>query len=93
MPTADDDIAYCHACGTAMDVSKVAPFSNVECPVCLKHTRVKREFGPYTLLRRHAIGGMSMVFVGQDNTLDREVALKILSEDFSADEKRIAAFE
>lgn len=93
MPAADDDIAYCHACGTAMDVSKVAPFSNVECPVCLKHTRVKREFGPYTLLRRHAIGGMSMVFVGQDNTLDREVALKILSEDFSADEKRIASFE
>ena len=76
-----------------MNVSAVAPFSNVECPSCGKHTRVKREFGPYTLVRRHAIGGMSMVFVAQDNTLDREVALKILSEDFSADEKRIAAFE
>jgi eukaryotic-like serine/threonine-protein kinase len=76
-----------------MDVSNVAPFSNVECPTCQKHTRVKREFGPYTLLRRHAIGGMSMVFVGHDNTLDREVALKILSEDYSADEKRITAFE
>ena len=76
-----------------MNVEAVAPFSNVECPTCGKHTRVKREFGPYTLTRRHAIGGMSMVFVAQDNTLDREVALKILSEDFSADEKRIAAFE
>lgn len=76
-----------------MDVSKVAPFSNVECPACQKHTRVKREFGPYTLLRRHAIGGMSMVFVGHDNTLDREVALKILSETYSADEKRISSFE
>lgn len=76
-----------------MDVSSVAPFSNVECPQCGKHTRVKREFGPYTLVRRHAVGGMSMVFAAHDNTLDREVALKILSEDFSADEKRIAAFE
>ena len=76
-----------------MDVSAVAPFSNVECPNCGKHTRVKREFGPYTLVRRHAIGGMSMVFVAHDNTLDREVALKILSEEFSADERRIAAFE
>jgi tRNA A-37 threonylcarbamoyl transferase component Bud32 len=76
-----------------MDVSAVAPFSNVECPQCGKHTRVKREFGPYTLVRRHAVGGMSMVFVAHDNTLDREVALKILSEDYSADEKRIAAFE
>jgi eukaryotic-like serine/threonine-protein kinase len=76
-----------------MDVSAVAPFTNVECPKCGKHTRVKREFGPYTLVRRHAVGGMSMVFVAHDNTLDREVALKILSEDFSADERRIAAFE
>lgn len=76
-----------------MDVSRVAPFANVGCPTCGKHTRVKREFGPYTLLRRHAIGGMSMVFVAQDNTLDREVAVKILSEEYSADERRIAAFE
>lgn len=76
-----------------MDVTAVAPFSNVGCPACGKHTRVKREFGPYTLVRRHAIGGMSMVFVALDNTLGREVALKILSEEYSADERRITAFE
>jgi len=76
-----------------MDVSTLAPFSNVECPSCAKETRVKREFGPYTLLRRHAIGGMSVVFIGIDNTLGREVALKILNEDYSADERRIEAFE
>jgi eukaryotic-like serine/threonine-protein kinase len=93
MPESIETIAYCHSCGQAMDVSAVAPFSNVECPVCAKHTRVKREFGPYTLTRRHAMGGMSMVFVAEDNTLGREVALKILSEEFSADERRIAAFE
>lgn len=93
MPDEKAEIAYCHACGSPMDVSEVGPFTNVECPGCKKHTRVKREFGPYTLLRRHAIGGMSMVFVAQDNTLEREVVLKILSEEFSADEKRIAAFE
>ncbi len=76
-----------------MDVSAVAPFSNVECPSCRKHTRVKREFGPYTLLRRHAIGGMSVVFVAHDNTLDREVIVKILNEEYGGDDKRIAAFE
>ncbi len=76
-----------------MDVSAMAPFTNVVCPACGEHTRVKREFGPYTLVRRHAVGGMSMVFVAHDLTLHREVALKILSEEFSADERRIKAFE
>ena len=76
-----------------MNVADIPPFSNVGCPACGEENRVKCEFGPYTLVRRHAVGGMSMVFAAHDPTLDREVALKILSEDFSADEKRIVAFE
>jgi len=76
-----------------MDVTAVAPFSNVECPSCGAHTRVKREFGPYTLHKRLAVGGMSVVFTAHDKTLDREVALKILNENYSADERRISAFE
>jgi serine/threonine protein kinase len=50
-------------------------------------------FGPYKLTRRHAIGGMSSVFIAEDELLNREVALKILSEEYSQDEKRITAFE
>ena len=88
-----ETIVQCPACGVAMDVSEHAPFTNIVCPNCGEETRVKREFGPYTLVRRHAAGGMSMVFAAHDRTLDREVALKILSEDYSADELRIAAFE
>jgi len=93
MPDDAVEIAYCPECGTAMDVSALAPFTEVECSLCCTKSVVKREFGPYTLLRKHAIGGMSVVFIAHDNTLDREVALKILNEDFSADERRIAAFE
>jgi eukaryotic-like serine/threonine-protein kinase len=93
MPETQETIARCQSCGAPMDVSAVAPFTNVECPKCSVQTRVKREFGPYTLTRRHAVGGMSMVFVAHDTTLNREVALKILSENYSADERRIAAFE
>jgi serine/threonine protein kinase len=93
MTEPSEDVIHCHSCGSAMDVSELPPFSNAICPNCGSHTRVKCEFGPYTLLRRHAIGGMSMVFVAKDNTLDREVVVKILSEEYSADERRIAAFE
>lgn len=89
----EGEIGYCHACGVAMDISAVEPFTNVECPTCAKHTRVKREFGAYTLTRRHAIGGMSVVFIAEDNTLDREVIVKLLNKEYSADEKRIGAFE
>ncbi|GAA5481881.1 serine/threonine-protein kinase [Haloferula sargassicola] len=92
-PPDPDSIAQCHACGADMDVSAVGPFTNVACPSCGGHTRVKTRFGPYTLTRRHAIGGMSMVFVAEDPTLGRELVVKILSETYSADEKRIAAFE
>lgn len=93
MPLAPENIVDCQDCGNPMDISQVAPFTKVECPTCGKQVRVKFAFGPYTLIRRHAVGGMSMVFVARDKTLNREVALKILSEDYSANERRIAAFE
>ena len=93
MTDCEESIATCHFCGVSMDVSALAPFSRAQCPDCGAQTRVKLAFGPYTLVRRHAVGGMSMVFAAQDPTLNREVAVKILSEDYSANERRIAAFE
>lgn len=69
------------------------PFTNVICPKCEKSTRVKRQLGKYYLERRHAIGGMSVVFVATDTTLDREVAIKVLNETYCEDETRVTAFE
>lgn len=93
MPEDLDTVANCESCDSPMDISAVAPFSNVVCPSCGHQARVKTKFGPYTLTRRYAVGGMSMVFSGKDSTLEREVAVKILSEEYSQDEKRIKAFE
>jgi serine/threonine protein kinase len=88
-----EDIIVCYSCRAPMNVASVPPYSRVVCPSCSVENRVKKQFGPYILNRRHAIGGMSSVFIATDETLGREVALKILSEEYSQDEKRIAAFE
>lgn len=87
------DIQNCQACGCAMDVSSLAPFTNVQCPECGEHTRVKCEVGGYKLKNRQGAGGMSLVFAAEDVTLGREVAIKILNEEYSMNEKRIAEFE
>jgi len=76
-----------------MDISSLGPYTNVVCPDCGHHTRVKCELGHYLLTGRHAAGGMSMVFAARDTTLEREVAIKILNETYSQDEVRMKEFE
>ncbi len=93
MADGEEEIIVCHQCAAPMNIASVAPYSRVVCPQCNAENRVKKQFGPYILTRRHAIGGMSSVFIAYDETLGREVALKILSEEYSNDEKRITAFE
>lgn len=89
----EKEMIVCYSCATPMNIAAYPPYSRVVCPSCQTQNRVKKQFGPYVLNRRHAIGGMSSIFTATDITLNREVALKILSEDFSSDRKRIAAFE
>ena len=93
MSTIDDKTAICDSCELVLDVSPLEPFTMVECPSCHHKMRVKNQFGPYTLTRRHAIGGMSLVFVAEDPTLGREVIVKILNKEYSSNETRIKAFE
>jgi len=76
-----------------MDVASLAPFTNVQCPECGEHNRVKVDVGGYILKKRQGVGGMSLVFGAVDKTLGREVAIKILNEDYSMDAKRIEQFE
>jgi len=83
----------CEGCGGLLDVSNFGPFEKAICPLCSFENRVKREFGSYRLEQRYAIGGMSVIFVGWDTTLDRKVAIKVLNEEYCNDEVRIQAFE
>ena len=76
-----------------MNVADVGPFAGVACPTCGAEVRVKTEMGSYRLVRHIAHGGMSVIYAALDTTLNREIAVKVLNEEYSADEKREAEFK
>ena len=47
----------------------------------------------YRLVEQIGEGGMGVVWKGLDTTLDREVAIKILPEQFAANAERSARFK
>ena len=49
--------------------------------------------GPYTVTAQIGAGGMGEVYRARDTRLDRDVALKVLPEAFTADPDRLARFE
>jgi len=93
MPTQNEEIAICSTCKSPMDVSVLPPYTNVSCPTCGANNRVKSQIDQYVITGRKGIGGMSVVFQAKDQNLDREVAIKILNEQFSSDTRRISQFE
>ena len=49
--------------------------------------------GPYSVTAKIGAGGMGEVYQARDTKLDRDVALKVLPEAFTADPDRLARFE
>src|SRR5262245_44809161 len=50
-------------------------------------------FGVYEIVAAIGAGGMGEVFRGRDTKLGRDVAIKILPEQFAGDVERVARFE
>ncbi len=53
---------------------------------------VGKQIGHYQVLGRIGSGGMGEVFLAQDTTLGRKVALKLLRRDFTSNEERLRRF-
>lgn len=83
----------CEACGHAMDVTDVEPFTTLTCPVCQASVLARARFDHFKILREVGVGGMSRVFEAEDISLGRHVALKILNRECSHDAVRLAQFE
>ncbi len=54
---------------------------------------IGKTLGHYEILAPLGEGGMGQVYRARDTTLDRDVAIKVLPEDFASDASRLARFE
>src|SRR6476660_7743285 len=54
---------------------------------------VGQRLGPYEIRFLIGSGGMGDVYRARDTTLDRDVAIKVLSADVASDPERLARFE
>ena len=54
---------------------------------------VGKTLGHYEILEPLGAGGMGEVYRARDTKLNRDVAIKVLPEDFATDPERLARFE
>ncbi len=82
----------CYNCMQKLDVSTLRSFSHFECPVCGADLIVPEWFDNYLLESPEGMGGMATVYKALDKTLDREVAVKVLSPAVAQDKERCELF-
>ena len=83
----------CPICDTLMDVTDHEPLAEVRCPNCGQLLQAHRQFNNYRLIALLGEGGMGSVFKAVDRNLKRNVALKILKKEYSANEGERAKLE
>src|SRR5277367_1146508 len=82
----------CAKCANLIDVTGLEPGDTITCPYCANEFAITRQFGNFVLERQLGAGGMGAVYLGQDVTLNRVVAVKVLKPELVSDQKFMATF-
>jgi len=82
----------CPHCDTELDISGNELFDVFACPQCENKISTPGRFGDFILTRKLGQGGMGAVFLGIDEKLGREVALKVNRKEFGDNPKFLERF-
>jgi serine/threonine protein kinase len=86
------DVVTCGGCGAQIDVEGITPFAEVECPSCGHIDVVPAKLGQFLLLDLMGEGGMGGVYRATDETLGRQVAIKVMLASLGDDPEFITSF-
>ncbi len=86
-------LEHCPKCKALLDVSGCHPLMETLCPTCGALIKVLREFHHFVLLSQLGQGGAGNVYRCFDETLERDVALKLLRNEHTRDEEYVAGLE
>ncbi|MFT5122771.1 MAG: serine/threonine protein kinase [Candidatus Omnitrophota bacterium] len=87
------DVVACHSCGLELDVSEFELFTRIECPQCQTELAVPGRLSHFVLLDELGQGAMGTVYLAVDENLDRQVALKVMREEYGVNEDALAALQ
>ena len=89
----DAVLEHCSKCSTLLDVTGCHPLMETACPSCGSLIKVLREFHHFVLLSEIGHGGAGTVYRAFDETLERDVALKLLRPENTRDAEYLAGLE